>query len=120
MVRYNGSMIEKWEAWDIMDSMRTKLSKKKVYEFEYTYSRYNPQLGVSERTSTVLACNEAEAKRKAERNCKNYKSYGSLSFIGLTGNKKLLQNNIDYKWEVKLESVDFGNQKIVKTLERVY
>lgn len=120
MVKYNGNFIEKSDAWEIMDKMRTTLSKKKVYEFEYEYSRYNPQLGTSIRTSTVLACSESEAERKANASCKRYKSYGSMSYKGLTGNKKLLQNGVDYKWEVKLESIDFGNDKIVKTLERVY
>lgn len=120
MVKYNGDYIEKSDAWNIMSDMRIKLAKKKVYEFEYSYNRYNPQLGNSVRTSTVLACNEAEAKRKAMKSCKNYRSYGWLGFIGLTGNKKLLQNDVDYRWNVRLESLDIGNEKIVKSLDKIY
>ena len=124
MVKYNGKWIEECEAWDIMDDMRAKVAKKKVYEFEYSYNRYNPQLGTSERTSTVLACNESEAVRKATASCKKYKAYGSLSFIGLTGNKKLLQNDVDFRWNIRLEDVHgmgyFGTKKIVKELEKIY
>lgn len=120
MVKYNGKWYEKHEAWNIMDELRTKLQKKKVYEFEYSYLRYNPQLGTSERTSTVMACTAAEAERKAKKSCNNYKLYGSLEFTGLTGTKKLLENNVDYRWEVEIEEHLSSPDKIVKKLEKLY
>lgn len=119
MVKYNGKFYEKHEAWNIMDELRTKLQKKKVYEFEYSYLRYNPQLGTSERTSTVMACTAAEAERKAKKSCNDYNAYGSLDFVCLTGTKKLLENNVDYRWEVEIEE-HLGEDKIVKKLEKLY
>lgn len=120
MVKYNGDCIETSDAFDIMSDMRKRLAKKKVYEFEYAINRYNPQLGFCERVSTVLATSESEAERKAKKSYRDYRAYGTLSFKGLTGNKKLLSVDVDYRWVVGLEDVDFGNQKIVKKLERVY
>lgn len=119
MVKYNGKWYEKHEAWNIMDELRAKLQKKKVYEFEYSYLRYNPQLGTSERTSTVLACTAAEAERKAKKSCNDYNAYGSLEFTRLTGTKKLLENNVDYRWEVEIEE-HLSGDKIVKKLEKLY
>lgn len=119
-IRYMGKFIEEPEAWKIMDELKVKCNKKKVYKFEYSFNRYNPQLGTSVRTSYVLACNESEAIRKAKKECDRYNSYGSLSFIGLTGDKKLLQNEVDYRWNIYLTNSWLEARKIVKELEEIY
>ena len=44
-------------------------AKKKYYEFEYQYTRYNPQLGSYTATSTVIASTEKEAEKFAKMSC---------------------------------------------------
>lgn len=122
MVRYNGKLYDS-ESWDaVKQEILARYAKKKYYEWEYSYNRYNPQLGTSERTSTVIASTESQARNLADKRCRAYRTYGSLSFIGLTGNKKLLKLNEDYRivFERNENQSNFGITAYKVGVEEIY
>ena len=71
-------------------------AKKKYYEFEYQYTRYNPQLGSYTATSTVIASTEKEAEKFAKMSC-DKAVYGHNSFDCIISHGPLLTRDVDYE-----------------------
>lgn len=80
-----------------------RANKRKYYEYTYVYSRYNPQLGCRECSSTVIASSDAEAKKLAKRACSGA-AYGSNAFERLAGRGPVLTKGVDYRLTTKYVS----------------
>lgn len=96
-----------------------RANKRKYYEYTYVYSRYNPQLGCSERSSTVIASSDAEAKKLAKRACSDA-AYGSNDFERLAGKGPVLTKDVDYRLTTKKVSNrdGWGTKEVVA--EKIY
>ena len=83
-------------------------AKKKYYEFEYQYTRYNPQLGSYTATSTVIASTEKEAEKFAKMSC-DKAIYGHNSFDCVIGHGPLLTRDVDYELTITYKKDRYGH-----------
>lgn len=74
-------------------------SKKKWYQFEYQYTRYNPQLGEYQSKSTVIAKTEKEAEKLAKMSC-DKAIYGSNYFDCILSKSGPLELGKDFALEI--------------------
>ena len=81
--------------------------KAKYYKFEYSYIRYNPQIGDYESKSSVIAKTEKEAIRLATKKC-NRASYGYNTFGGIISKSDVLVLDKDYSLEKKSRTDKYG------------
>ena len=96
-----------------------RANKRKYYEYTYVYSRYNPQLGYSERSSTVIASTDAEAKKLAKRSCGST-VYGSNDFERLAGKGPVLTKDVDYRLTTKYVNHRNGLSTAEVVAEKIY
>ena len=94
--------------------------KATVKRYIYEYNRYNPQIGISIRTSEVYETTELKAIKVATRHCDNA-CYGSNTFKRLVKVSKPLDVGLD----VKLEDVEYqdpysGRCKFFKEYKDLY
>lgn len=94
--------------------------QKKYYEFTYSYSRYNPQLGTRDCTSTVIASTKAEAAKLAKRAC-NSAIYGSNYFNEVLSRGPVLVEGKDYVLKTEMIRSPAGHSYRYETVaKKVY